>query len=87
MSTTIVSIIAGAIVLGIAMWKGRKILISKNDKGDYELEISNLKKELKKTKMAMEKEFKTYRDMSNEINAHINTKGMNMKKLRAIIKK
>ena len=87
MSTTIVSIIAGAIVLGIAMWKGRKILISKNDNGDYELEISNLKKELKKTKMAMEKEFKTYRDMSNEINAHINTKGMNMKKLRAIIKK
>lgn len=90
MSTVILGVIAGVVLLGLAIWKGRKILISKNDNGDYELEISKLKKEVKllkidNYKLAEGKANVTY--TSKNILDHINTKGMNMKKLRAIVKK
>lgn len=86
MEVTTIMIIGGIVLAGIALWKGRKIFISKDTNGDYQVEISKLKDELSKLKSALNKKRKL-EEVLNTLTGNIATKGMTMNKLRAIERK
>jgi hypothetical protein len=88
MSTIVV--VGGVVILGLAIWKGRKVLIKRDENGDYQLEILKLKKKVDRVLNENKKlinEIKNKDNLISSLKDSINTKGMNMKKLRGIIKK